>query len=138
MACECCSQGGRKRTSGLDHVMVEPSSRLMANRRLQSCEEDAATDLPHPHAGTVPGPRPHNQRHQRCFLCRVLLHLLPEVGSLHRGLLLPQELRMVRRPRAPRLSLGSPNPKGHLCQSLRECHAVWMLGASLDGLSCSD
>ncbi|XP_030866749.1 glucose-induced degradation protein 4 homolog isoform X2 [Gorilla gorilla gorilla] len=39
--------------------------------------------------GTVSGPRSHDQRHQWCFFCRVLLHLLSEVSSLHRGLLLP-------------------------------------------------
>lgn len=58
--------------------------------------EDDVTDLVRLCAGAVPGPRPHDQRHQWCFLRRVLLHLLPEVGGLHRGLLLPQELGMVR------------------------------------------
>lgn len=48
------------------------------------------------HAGAVPSPGPHDQGHQWCFLCRLLLHLLPEVSGLHRGLLLPQELRVVR------------------------------------------
>ncbi|XP_008313305.1 uncharacterized protein LOC103382329 isoform X3 [Cynoglossus semilaevis] len=48
-----------------------------------------------PPAGAVPGPRSHNQRHQRSVVCWILLHLLPEIYSHHRGLLLPQELRMV-------------------------------------------
>lgn len=52
--------------------------------------------VPYLCAGAVPSPGPHNQRHQRCFLCWFLLHLLSEVSSLHRGLLLPSELRMVR------------------------------------------
>uniref|UniRef100_A0A3Q2PM41 GID complex subunit 4 homolog n=1 Tax=Fundulus heteroclitus TaxID=8078 RepID=A0A3Q2PM41_FUNHE len=42
--------------------------------------------------GAVSGSRSHHQRHQRRFLRRLLLHLLPEIHSHHRGLLLPQEL----------------------------------------------
>lgn len=58
----------------------------------------AAAAISHPvHAppGAVSGPWPHNQRHQRSFLCGILLHLLPEIHSDDRGLLLPQELWMV-------------------------------------------
>uniref|UniRef100_A0A3Q2DN49 GID complex subunit 4 homolog n=1 Tax=Cyprinodon variegatus TaxID=28743 RepID=A0A3Q2DN49_CYPVA len=34
-------------------------------------------------SGAVSCSRPHNQRHQRCLLRRLLLHLLPEVHSHH-------------------------------------------------------
>lgn len=51
--------------------------------------------LPRRLKGTVPGPRSHHQRHQRSLLCWFLLHLFPEVHSDDRGLLLPQDLRMV-------------------------------------------
>lgn len=46
-------------------------------------------------SGAVSSSWPHDQRHQRCFLCGLLLHLLPEVHSHHWGLLLPQKLRVV-------------------------------------------
>ena len=93
----------------------------------------------HPPPGAVLGARPHHQRHQWGFLCRLLLHLLPEVNGHHWGFLLPPELWMVNTQAPGWLTdweKGLCLDVGQRMQEVHSLHLVTLQAALLRDLSC--